>query len=161
MLGSLFIGQTVEAIGQALLSAGANDGLIAVIGPPRVAHALQEQGFRVLVVASKPKSLRRAKGIRVYSDLAALPLESGGLAGLVAFDASQHQAWATRLAAWSDAVRARGTIVLVDRASPADMTRIALCGGLMEIQQRQTGRTFITSGRVEKLPAALPAASRS
>lgn len=150
MLTSLFTGQIVDTIAQALESAGVGADSLAVLGQPRVAQMLCERGYhaidRVLVISDKPRSLRRAKVAGVYARLEHLPVARGSLAGLVAFDLGQRDDWARTLAEWSRAVRPGGAIVLVDRASPSELTRRVLCSGLTEIEQRQTGRTFVTSG---------------
>ena len=156
MLGSLFIGQTVETIAQALtaagIAAGADDtGAVAVLGQPRVGRALRELGYRVIVIAEKRKSLRRMGGECAYGRLDALPLAQGGLAGLIGFEVGTSDDWQPLLCGWLRAVRNDGVVVLVDRASPSELTRRALCCGLLDIEQRQTGRTFITSGLVARI----------
>lgn len=156
MLGSLFIGQTVETIAHALSAVGvgpqpAGDWPIAVLGQPRVGRALRELGYRVIIVAEKRKSLRRVSGERAYGRFTALPLADQALIGLIAFDVGHSDDWQQQLADWSRTVRTDGALVLVDRASPSELTRRALCSGLMDIQQRQAGRTFITSGVVARV----------
>lgn len=148
MLNSLFIGQTVEVIHTALASAGARSGIVAVLGRPRISRAMEAHGYHVLTLSQKPKSLKRSKGARLYGRFDALPLEQGHLAGLVAFEISQRDNWSHLLSEWSSSVRNRGAIVLVDKASPSELTRRALCGGLKDIEQRQLGRMFVTSGIV-------------
>lgn len=155
MLGSLFIGQTVETIAHALdaarIDAAATGQFpLVVLGQPRVGRALRELGYRVVIAAQKRKALRRVSGERMCCDFDALPVADGSLAGIVAFDIGQSDSWQQQLSGWARAVRTDGALVLVDRASPAELTRRALCGGLLDIQQRQTGRTFVTSGLVAR-----------
>lgn len=154
MLGSLFIGQTVETIADALTAAGVrpqSSQVIAVLGQPRVGKAVRELGYRVVIIAEKRKALRRIGGECVYGRLDAPPLADGSLTGLIAFDVGLAEDWPHKLAAWSRVVRSDGALIMVDRTSPSELTRRALCGGLLDIQQRQTGRTFITSGLVARI----------
>lgn len=155
MLGSLFIGQTVDTVVQALAAVGigadAESGMLAVLGQSRVGRALRELGYAVVIVAEKRKSLRRSGGDCVYGPLDDLPLADGGLAAVIGFEIGHSDDWQQRLAAWARVVRSGGALVLVDRASPSELTRRALCAGLTDIQQRQAGRTFITSGVIQRL----------
>lgn len=132
MLSRLFVTQTVEAIDEALRSAGVGvgKGRVAVIGPPRVRRALAGRGH----------------------DVVSMPADDGSLAGVVGFGAGAREDWAALLADWSRGLGDGGALVLVDRAPAAEVSRRALCGGLAEIQQRRTGRTWVTSGLVTRIP---------
>lgn len=132
----------------ALGSAGPVQGTIAVLGQVRIGKAIEEHGHPVLLVANKPRGLRHANGAQVYSELDALPLTEHRLGGLVVFGIGQREDWGKVLKEWNRAVTQGGVVVLVDRVPPAELTRRALCSGLTDIEQRQTGRTIITSGRV-------------
>jgi hypothetical protein len=148
VLSTLFISQTVNAIVKALEPAGAGRGPVAVLGQTRVGRALAERGYRVVFISDKPKSLRRVSGMRIHARPEALPVARQSLAGLVAAGVGQRDDWSHVLGEWSRAVTSGGTIVLVDRAPPAELSRRVLCSGLAEIEQRQAGRTIITSGLV-------------
>jgi hypothetical protein len=132
MLSLLFVTQTVEAIDEALRSAGvgAGKGRVAVIGPPRVKRALAGRGHEVV----------------------SLPAEEGSLAGVVGFGAGARADWEALLADWIRGLGDGGALVLVDRAKATELSRRALCGGLAEIQQRRSGRTWVTSGLVTRVP---------
>lgn len=148
MLSALFINQTVSAIVKALESAGTERGPIAVLGRTRIGRALAERGYSVVFMAEKPKPLRRVNGMRIRGRLDALPVAEHCLAALIAEGVGQRDDWSRVLGEWSRAVATGGAIVLVDRAPPAELTRRALCSGLAEIEQRQVGRTMVTSGLV-------------
>lgn len=151
-----FIGQTVAAVAAALdAAAGEAPGVVAVLGHTRVAHALRGRGHQVLFVSDKRKSLRRVKGERLYCRFDALPIAAHSLGALVGFDAGQRSDWSPVLAEWARVVRPGGAVVLVDRTSPSELSRRALCAGLMELEQRQSGRTFVTSGQVSEVAAVL------
>jgi len=149
MFGSLFITQTVDAV-SAALSTGDCQGAIVVVGQPRLGRALAERGHQVVVMSAKPRSLRRVAGERVYASAAALPVAEGAVAALVAVGDSGGDGVAL-VGEWSRAVRGGGLVILVDRAPAVELSRRALCGGLAEIQQREAGRTVVTSGVVIKL----------
>ena len=155
MLSLVFIAQTVQAVSDALRSAGVADEVLAVLDQPRLGRALAERGHRVVQVAARVKPLRRVAGDRVCGEWQALPFGDAGLAAVVALGIGQRDDWAEILASWSHVVRESGAIVMIDRTSgrvpPSELTRRALCSGLAEIEQRQVGRTTVTSGRVRKL----------
>jgi hypothetical protein len=128
VLGSLFLTPAVTIVGEALASAHA-DGPIAVVGHAKLAAALASAGRDVVDALPADRSLAAVVGV--------------GATAAADGDA--------RLAAWSDAVKDGGAIVLVDRGKPADATRTALCAGLTELEQRRAGRFVITSGLVTHL----------
>jgi hypothetical protein len=149
MFGALFITQTVDAV-DAALAASDRAGAVGVFGLPRLAHALAARGRRVVVFAPRPRSLRRVAGDRVYASAAALPVAEGALSAWVAVGEVEGDGVA-RVVEWSRAVRDGGLVILVDRAPAVELSRRALCGGLAEIEQREAGRTVVTSGVVVKL----------
>lgn len=168
MLSTLFISQTVNAVHDALDSAGIDSGVLTVLDQPRLGRALTERGHRILQIADKAKSLRRIASDRMCSRADALPLGDAELAAVIASGLGQQSDWKALLAEWSRVTRHGGSIILIDRASgtsgrrlaslrpsgrsPAtELTRRTLCGGLTEIEQRRLGRTIVTSGRVVKL----------
>jgi hypothetical protein len=150
MLSTLFINQTVTAVADALTSAGAR-GRVAVVGQSRIGRALAARGFEVVLLAARPGSLRRARGARLYGSGEELPLGDDTLAALVGFGVGEHAGWQDVLGEWRRSVAEGGAIVMVDRGPPMELSRRALCGGLAEIQQRQAGRTTITSGLITKI----------
>ena len=147
MLGALFLDKTADAVLAALDQAGAA-GPVAVIDHARLGGLLVTRGRPVLQLASRPRSLRRAGGDRVYASAAALPLKAGALGALVATGLGDLDDWEPRLAEWSRAVRDGGVLVLVDRGPAAELSRRALCGGLAQVRQRAAGRSIVTSGAV-------------
>lgn len=152
MIDAIFIGSTTSAVTEALQSAGLWDGVVAVLGTPRLGRALGERGYEIVQVVDRPRTRPRSSAItrQVQALPASLPLADGELAGLVAGDANGGD-WDTLLAEWSRVVRDGGVIVIVDRAPPAEIARRALCSGLTEIEQRRAGRKVVTSGCVAKL----------
>jgi hypothetical protein len=152
MLGALFLTQTVEAIDEALRTAGVDRGRpVAVIGAPRVGRALAARGYQILLVDPRPRSLKRGDGPRCYASLDELPIADAPLAGLVGVDAGSAVEWSALLGAWSRSLVDGGAMVLVDKVAATEVSRRALCGGLAEIQQRRAGRTVVTSGLVTRL----------
>ncbi len=151
MLSSLFIAQTVTAIGAALESAGAGRRPIAVLGQARIGRALADGGHSIVFVSDKPRSLRRVvEGQRVYGLMGALPLADNVLGAVVATGIGQRDDWERLMREWSRPITNGGVLILVERGAPSEFTRVALCSGLAEIEQRQAGRTFVTSGLVSK-----------
>jgi hypothetical protein len=53
---------------------------------------------------------------------------------------------------WTRAVRDGGRLVLVGRGGREEAMRLALCAGLVDLEQRVVGRSVVTSGRVRRLP---------
>ena len=151
MLSTLFIAQLVRAVAEALAAAGAPAGAVGVIDQARLARALGERGHPVLLVGTRPRSLRRARGRRVYGARAALPVRDAALAALVGLGAGDETAWEDELGEWSRAVADGGALVVVDRCPPGEASRRALCAGLVDIEQRAAGRLVVTSGRVARV----------
>ncbi len=147
---ALFLNQTVDAVEAALAGAGTS-GRIAVIDWPRLSARLAERGREVLTIAGKPRSLRRATGERLYGDIARLPLTDGALGAVVAPGVGERDDWEAVMGELSRALGDGGALVMVDRAPATELTRRALCGGLVEVEQRVAGRTVVTSGRVMAL----------
>jgi len=126
MLDSLFVTPTLSAITEAIRSARAQDGELAVVGRARLAMSLA-------------KKLSAAR-----TDIAGV--EERSLAGIVAVDASEAD-----VAAWTRVVRDGGVIVFVDKGDAHEASRRALCAGLTQLEQRHAGRTVVTSGVVTHL----------
>ena len=131
MLGSLFIGPTATLVDAALTQVdGARaDGTVAVVGPPRLARALSERGRSVVAVSAQPRSLKRLRESGVYAAPGSLPVADGTLAAVVGVGAGSTDHWEELVREWSRAVADGGCVVLVDRGSPSELTRRALCGG--------------------------------
>jgi hypothetical protein len=152
VLGALFLTQTVEAIDDALRSAGVASGRpVAVIGSPRLGRALAARGHQIILIDARPGSLKRGDGLRCYGSPTALPIADGGLAGLVGVEAGSAEDWSALLAEWSRSLVDGGAMVLVDKVAATEVSRRALCGGLAEIQQRRAGRTVVTSGLITRI----------
>jgi SAM-dependent methyltransferase len=143
----LFSGQAAQQVEAALASARV-DGPIAVLGDTRLARHLAAAGRDVLCVAgAATRALRRARLRAVTGSPSALPLVSAGFAALVAGGLVEVDTWEPLLAEWCRAVAPGGLVVVVDRGTPTELSRRALCGGLTAIEQRAVGRTVITAGR--------------
>jgi len=147
---ALFLSQTVDAVEAALAAAGAS-GRVAVIDWPKLGARLAERGREVLAIAGKPRSLRRVAGARLYGDIVRLPLADGALGAVVAPGVGERDDWEAVMGELSRALGGGGALVMVDRSPATELTRRALCGGLVEVEQRVAGRTVVTSGRVVAL----------
>jgi len=154
----LFLTQTVAAVGFALDAAEVS-GRIAVIDWPRLGRQLSERQRDVLQVSPRLRSLRKQSGARVYADPAALPLGDASVAAVVCMGLGDDDRWQAVVGEYARVTREGGAIVMVDRAAATEMTRRALCAGLVEIEQRQAGRTVVTSGRVFAVTSALAIAN--
>jgi hypothetical protein len=149
----LFVSQAALAVGE-LLDAADVRGRVALIGQPRLVRAVSAPGREVLLFASALRALRRSRAPRACAGPGALPLATGALGGLVAVGMAEAEDWAALLAEWCRVVENGGRIVMLDRGDAAELSRRALCAGLVELSQRQAGRGLVTAGSVFKLPAA-------
>ncbi len=145
MLDGLFVTPAVTAITEALASAHA-DGAVVVIGNAKLASALGAQREVIAIGVSA----RAAK--KLPSTLAdTTSLEAGSLAAVIGVDVTEDDQWDATLREWARVVRDGGAIVMVDKGHAPEASRRALCAGLTEIEQRQAGRTIVTSGLVTHL----------
>lgn len=151
MLSSLFISQIVNEVGRVLDRTGSGERVL-VCEQARFGKALAAAGVPVVQLASKRRSLRRRTGPRVYAYATQLPVADASVSALVGFGLGQRPDWSGLLWEWARAVRSGGHVVMVDRADRAELTRRALCSGLIDIEQSSAGRYVITSGAVVKLP---------
>ena len=147
LLGNLFMGPAAGAVVEAL--AGAT-GVVVVAGAPRLARAIAERGRAVVALSDEPRSLRKHRDPGAYASSAALPFADASIGAVVGVAPGDR--WSELVAEWSRVVADGGAVVMVDRAPPTEASRRALCGGLMNIEQRTAGRTVVTSGQVAKLP---------
>lgn len=145
------MGQTAEAVTEALRSAGAEAGPVAVIQKVRLARALAERGHQVIQVTDGPGGRVRAGEQRVQARPEALPMEDGTLRAVVGLGMGQRDDWEALLQEWRRVVVDGGVVVALDRAPPTELTRRLLCAGLTDIEQRRAGGRTITSGRVIRL----------
>jgi len=146
MLDQLFAAGAIAAVGEALASAQAGEGTVAVIGNARLATALAKQRATLAVGLST----RAAKKISsAVADLTGV--EPRSLAAVIAVDVATDDAWQPLLREWTRVVRDGGAIVLVDRGHAPEASRRALCAGLTELEQRRAGRSIVTSGLVSHL----------
>jgi hypothetical protein len=148
VLDGLFVTPAVTAINEALASAHATEGALVVVGNAKLASALGENR-EIIVVGLSPRAAKKLTN--------ALP-DTGSIAGrscaaVIGVDVVDDEAWETTLRAWSRCVRDGGALVFVDKGHAEEASRRALCAGLSEIEQRQAGRTIITSGLVTHLEA--------
>jgi hypothetical protein len=145
MLDGLFVTPAVTAITEALSSANA-DGKVVVIGNAKLASALGAQR-EVIAVGMSPRAAKKLAS--TLEDMSSL--ESGSLAAVIGIDITTDDGWDATLREWSRVVRDGGAIVMVDRGHAPEASRRALCAGFSEIEQRQAGRTVVTSGLVTHL----------
>jgi hypothetical protein len=146
MLDNLFVAGAIAAVGEALASAHAGGGTVAVIGNARLAGALAKQ-LTTLAVGMSARAAKKLTG--AVDDLAGV--EPRSLAAVIAVDVATDEAWEASLREWTRVVRDGGAIVLVDRGHAPEASRRALCGGLTELEQRRAGRSIVTSGLVSHL----------
>jgi hypothetical protein len=146
MLDGLFGAGAVAAVGEALASAHAGEGTVAVIGNARLAGALAKQRT-TLAVGLSARAAKKTPG--AVDDLQGV--EPRSLAAVIAVDVATNDAWEASLREWSRVVRDGGTIIFVDRAHAPEASRRALCAGLTELEQRRAGRSIVTSGLVSHL----------
>ena len=151
MLGTLFIGAAVEAVDRALGSALV-EGAIAVVGAPRLTRALSDRGRSVVAIGDYRRAVRRTRVTGACASALALPFGDGALAAVVGAGAGTTTAWPELLREWSRAVAEGGVAVMVDRAAGPELSRRAMCGGMMDLEQRAAGRTIVTSGLVARNP---------
>jgi hypothetical protein len=146
MLDNLFVAGAVAAVGEALASAHADEGTVAVIGNARLAGALAKNRT-TLAVGLSARAAKKIAG--AVDDLAGV--EPRSLAAVIAVDVATDDAWEAALREWTRVIRDGGAIVLVDRGHAPEASRRALCGGLTELEQRRAGRSIVTSGLVSHL----------
>jgi hypothetical protein len=144
MLEGLFVTPALTAVTEALRSASADTGKLAVVGHAKLATALVDSEFEVVAVGLSARAAK--KHPNVVADLSSVDARS--LAGVVGVDVATSDAWQATLVEWSRIVRDGGAVVLVDRGHAAEASRRALCAGLTELEQRHVGRLVITSGLV-------------
>jgi hypothetical protein len=106
----------------ALDAAGAAGEPVVVLGAPRLARALARRGREATLVTSVDAE--------------------GSLGALVAGGNGPLDAGICR------ALRPGGALVLFSTLPAAELSRRALCAGLVDIEQRRAGRYLVTSGRV-------------
>jgi len=117
----------VDAIASAHRGRGTVVGTVVVAGAPALALVLRDRGLEVVVFGG---------GFSVES----LPFADAELAALVVRGAEPKGGWLR-------AVRPGGAVVLVGAPPAAEQSRRALCAGLVDLEQRRTGRLVVTSGR--------------
>lgn len=147
MLDGLFVTPALTAIGEALQSAKAGDGALAVVGHAKLAAALAGGKHAVVPVGVSARAAKKLTN--ALADLSTV--EPGSLSGVVGVDVTTDDAWQSTLREWTRVVRDGGALVFVDRGRAAEASRRALCAGLTEIEQRRAGRVVITSGLVSHL----------
>lgn len=149
MLDGLFVTPAVTAIVEALSSAHADAGKLAVVGNAKLATALAAAKREVMPIAMSARAAKKLTN--ALADLSSV--EAGSLAGVIGIDVAtlDEDSWEKTLREWMRVTRDGGAIVFVDRGHAPEASRRALCAGLTEIEQRHVGRTVITSGLVTHL----------
>ena len=147
MLDGLFVTPAVTAIVEALSSAQADAGKLAVIGNAKLATALAGSQREVMPVAMSTRAAKKLTN--ALADLSSIT--DGELAAVVGVDVATDDGWEVTLREWMRVTRDGGALVFVDRGHAPEASRRALCAGLTEIEQRHVGRTVITSGLVTHL----------
>ena len=147
MLDGLFVTPAVTAIVEALSSAHAESGKLAVIGNAKLATALSAAKRDVLPIAMTPRAAKKLTN--ALADLTSL--DARLLSAVVGGGIATDDGWELTLREWQRVTRDGGAIVFVDRGHAPEASRRALCVGLAEIEQRRVGRSVITSGLVTHL----------
>jgi hypothetical protein len=109
----------------AALDAAGAEGEVVVVGSPRMARALGGLG-------------------RKATHVDALAAAADALAALVAVTREEPDP------EWTREVRAGGAVVLVAALASTELSRRALCAGLVDLEERRAGRLLVMSGRVWK-----------
>lgn len=151
VLDSLLAGPMAGTIADALTAARVGSGPVAVLGSIRLSRALAARGHEVIHIGAKahPRIGEVARQLQAKPD--SLPLADGDLAALVVTHANARDLWDIAMPEWQRVVSDGGALILIARTAPTDATHRALCGHLADIEQRRSGRTLVTSGRVSKL----------
>jgi hypothetical protein len=144
MLEGLFVTPALTAVTEALRSASADAGKLAVVGHAKLATALSGSEREIVAVGLSARAAK--KHPNAIADLSTL--DECSLAGVVGVDVATNDDWQVTLREWSRAVRDGGVLVLVDRGHAAVASQRALGAGLTELEQRHAGRLVITSGLV-------------
>lgn len=147
MLDGLFVTPAVTAIVEALTSARADAGKLAVVGNAKLATALAATKREVMPIALSARAAKKLTN--ALADLSSVVDRE--LAGVIGVDVASDDGWEVTLREWMRVTRDGGAIVFVDRGHAPEASRRALCAGLTEIEQRHVGRTVITSGLVTHL----------
>ena len=154
LMVSLFSIAAAAAALDGALAAADTKGPILVLNQPRIARALIQRGRDVLLAEERARSRRRGRPA-FACDERALPLAPGAAAGVVGCGLGARGDWRERLVEWTRVVASGGAIALVDqgagRPRASELTRLLLCCGVSEIEQRHAGRTLVTSGLVTHL----------
>lgn len=142
MLDGLFVAPALAAVGELLRSAHV-EGTIAIVGHAKLASALAKKQTVITVGLSERAAKKFPGALGDFSSI-----EASSLAAVVGVDVAVDETWETALREWTRVVRDGGSIILVDRGHAPEASRRALCTGLMELQQRRSGRLVVTSGLV-------------
>jgi hypothetical protein len=127
-LAGLSWGRRAGVVVTALEASGAAGEPISVVGSPRLVRALARRGRQATLVSA--------------TEVAASPDDS--LPALVAAGDGEFDPAMVR------AVRPGGALVFFATLSPVELSRRALCAGVVDVEQRSAGRYRVMSGRVWK-----------
>ncbi len=156
MLDGLFVTPAVTAIEEALSALG-DVKRVAVVGHAKLASNLARdpEVRRIIPIGMSTRAatkLAKVSGVEPPLDREQLStIDAGTLDAVVGVDIVDDDAWHETLRAWTRVVRDGGAVVLVDRGSPSEASRRALCSGLTELEQRHAGRVVVTSGLITHL----------
>jgi SAM-dependent methyltransferase len=134
--------------GAAASTPSIDTSMVLVVGDAGLAKALIQAGTAGQAAAISARAAKRINHV-VAGTALALELPDAVLTAVVAVAgpslAIDGQAL---LQEWTRVVRVGGKVVLVDRGDRLRASMRLLCAGLLEIEQRSSGRTVITSGIV-------------
>jgi hypothetical protein len=114
-------GRTAVAVAAALERVA---GPALVVGAPGLARVLARRGVAAFAVSARADDL---------------PVADGALGALVVVGGSGEPS--------GRALRPGGALVLVAARPATDQSRLVLCAGLVDLEQRRAGRLVVTSGR--------------
>lgn len=99
-----------------------------------------------VVAPAGHRAARKLEHVIVAADPTRPSLDEGKTGVVIGVNASSSPAPTELLAAWRQLLVPGGGLILVDRGAPSAVARQALCAGLVELEQRHSGRAVVTCG---------------
>lgn len=99
-----------------------------------------------VVAPAGHRAARKLEHVVVADDPRCPSLGEATTSVVIGVDAGASQAPDELLAAWRRLLVPGGGLILVDHCAPSAAARQALCAGLVELEQRHSGRAVVTCG---------------
>lgn len=144
-LASLFLAGAAPAVAT-VLDEVAGAGAVVVVEHLRLARKLAS-ARSVLAVGADATRWKRSAAPAICAASTSLPFADAAVAAAVLVDLGKREDWEAIMNEARRVVASDGAVVLVDRAPAVEVSRRALCGGLLDIRQRLVGRHLLTWGR--------------